>query len=374
MPSYSVVGSAVGAIHRLWIRHPRRAALFAGCWPIGVLLASAALKIFWTIRTEDGRTVDGFAKSHWGLLFLIAVPLTTLLIGYYLRVLDNAVLTLDRVVKPIGNLGGEPFSQFLATRVRLQWATWVYPLSLLGSLLLTLAADGRDIIAPLQSKTLPASGEIDWSTVGYSVRDAADPLWYLGFNVAAWTMQVFLGYCGLLVLALTGSILATVFRYGLGGKKTVDLFVVPGSATEPPEYEPVWDYTSKRCGLGAMDWVFLFFVGQNLLILVISAISILVNIHMKAGADLGSSILALATIVVLPLASFWVFTPYFANFPDELPVDLRDKPACRKPSPWPFGSARLAWVLLSVTALFWLFLFQQVLWSVFSKSPSAGNP
>jgi len=352
-------------VHRAWLVHPIAAAVIALLWDIAVLLAAVPLGVIWSFDTANVRAVVGFGNSHWGPLFLLAMPAAALLLGLYLRLLDNALQTLDRVIRPLPGPAAKPFSLFLTERFRLHWAAWIFPLSVAVPIILTVIADGRDICAPLQSPAIPPSNELDWSTLGYLARPGTPPLWYFGFNIAAWLMQIFLAYCGMLVITLTAAVLGTVFRYGLGGKRVADLFVAPGATPAPERYRPEWDFTTRRCGLEGMDWVFLFFVGLNLFALVMCTTSILVNVYLKNGADVGSSFLALASMVLLPLATFWVFSPYFSNFPEELPGNLKDRSEYVKPSPWPFGSERLTWALITITSGLWLFLLYQVLKSMF---------
>jgi hypothetical protein len=364
-PRASIIAQALGTVHRNWLLHPGRAAIFALAWALGVLVAAMILGIFWSFNWTGPKPAVGFANSQWGLLFVLGMPGVTLLMGEYFRVLDNALQTLDRVVKPVvDGPAAKPFSSFLADRFRLEWATWIFPVSLATPVVFTIIADGRDIIAPLQSAVIRPSGEIDWSTVGYLSPSHPSPLYYFGFNLAAWMMQIFLGYCGMLLITLTGTVLGTVFRYGLAGARVTVLFQAPGAVATPEHYRPDWDYKQPRLGLDGLDWLFLFFVGLNLVALVVCAISIIVNVHFKNGADVGSAILAVASMVLLPLATFWVFMPYFSNFPDDLPEDCRNKPEYRKPSPWPFASEKLTWTLITITGAFWVFLLYQVLNSV----------
>jgi hypothetical protein len=329
-------------------------------WHIGVLIASACLGIFWTFRTPTGE-FTGFANSQW-CLFLIALPLATFLVGYYLRRVDHSLRSLDRLIKPLDE-SPVCFSVFLAERFRLHWFGWIFRLSILLPLVLTIIADGEDILAPLQSPLIPVSIEHDWSNFGYQIRPPRSAFWYLAFNGAAWAMQVFLAYCGFVVVSLTATVLGTVFRYGLGGKRIIDGFRAPGTPTLPQHYEPHWDFTDKRCGLKDLDFVFLMFVGLILVINVACGVSIIWNIHLKEGADIGSAILALVTMILVPAAAFWVFMPYFGSFPPELPSQLKGKAGYVEPSPWPFGSEKLAWMLIVAVSASWVFLSWQVLCS-----------
>jgi hypothetical protein len=313
--------------------------------------------------------------ANWGILYLFAMPLAAFLMGNYFRLLDNALLTLDDVIKPAGppDEPKERFTQFLVERIRLQWSSWIFPLSLVAPILLAAIADGRDILAPLQSKAMLPSCSLDWSVVGYTTPGHVATLWYLAFNLAAWVMQVFLGYCGVLVLALTGGVLGTVFRYGLGDRVIIDAFRPPAALPAPDRYRPEWQYCKARCGLEALDVVFMLFVGLNLFALVASAISIFVNVFWRSGATPGSFMLALGTMFFIPLSFFWVFVPYFSHFPEDFPKDFVPRNTdCVKPNPWPFKSEKLSWTIIVITAGFWLFLLVVILRSLFPGFPGKG--
>jgi hypothetical protein len=352
---YFVVFFAAGS---LGILHRHIQATAVSCAPIRV----------GTPAVGTGTTADGFLVENWGLLYLFAMPLAAYLMGSYFRLLDNALLTLDDVIKPEGASEGlkEPFTKFLGERFRLQWSSWIFPLSLAAPILLTAIVDGRDILAPLQSKAILPSCSQDWSVLGYTTPGYATAPWYLAFNFAAWVMQGFLGYCGVLVLTLTGGVLGTVFTYGLGDREIIKLFRSPADLPSPDRYRPEWQYCKERCGLEALDVVFLLFVGLSLFALVASAISIFVNIFLRNAATPGSFVLALGTMFFIPLSFFWVFVPYFTHFPRDFPENFKqDNPPCVKPNPWPFGSEKLSWTIVGITASFWLFLLVVLLRSLF---------
>src|SRR5439155_26833747 len=123
-----------------------------------------------------------------------------------------------------------PLSALLADRLRYAWPTWIYPSCIHLSVLLTLIADGRDIIAPLQSQVILPSKDRDWSTLGYVAHKELSPLWYLTFNIAAFALQAFLAYCGLLLLLLTAYLLGLSITYGLAGRELKEVFVHPDTA------------------------------------------------------------------------------------------------------------------------------------------------
>lgn len=384
MADGSIVGDVFGPVHRAWMSHPKRAAVLALVWYFFVIGSALALGILWNFHsktiacasslgaeaTPGGSSVlaDGFSVLNWGVLFLFALPLAAFLMGYYFRVIDRALGSLDKVIKPVG-ASDKPFTKFLAEHIRSQWSTWIFPLAVAAPVVFTIIADGRNILAPLQLRTILPSCMPDWSSVGYAAHASRSALWYFGFNLIAWTMQLFLGYCGVLVLALSGGALGTVFRYGLGKKDIIDLFRRPGDPPSPERYQPVWQYGDKRCGLGALDVVFLMFVGLGLFALVASAASIFKNVYLEHHATLGSFILAVGTMVFIPFAFFWVFAPYFSHFPADYPNNFGPEANSKPPNPWPFGSEKFSWTLIGITASFWFFLLGVILRSFFPGFP-----
>jgi hypothetical protein len=364
MPRKPIVRRALGLVHTRWLLKPKKAALIAALWYLTVVIAANVLGIFGTFKGPAGRELTGFANSHWGPLFLFAMPATALLVGYYIRALENALQSIDEVVVPLSPETSRPFSDFVSGRLRYAWMSWIFPVALAAPILLTILADGRDILAPLQSPALPLSAERDWSTDGYRLHpDRA--LWYLLFNLAAWSMQIFVSYCAFLFLLLTTFVLGVVFRYGLGGKQVAELFVPPSVEKLPDKYGPRWDCTKRRCGLENLDMIFGFFVAIVIFILLVCSISILSNVYLKKGADLGSAILAFGMVFMLPIAVLWIFQPYFTNFPKELPAELKGKPEYVEPNPWPFGSEKIAWGIIGVAWALWGFLAWTVVRYIF---------
>jgi hypothetical protein len=380
--SNSVIGYSFGPVHRWWMTRPKQAAWLALLFYLLVIMSAGHLGILArhfsstsidcsvSVGGEESAggkavTADGFIVGNWGVLYVFAMPLAALLMGLYFGLLDRALLGLDNVIKPIGK-SDKPFSQFLVERIRLHWSAWIFPLSLAAPIVLTVIADGRDILAPLQSRAILPSCGNDWSTVGWSAYPHASSLWYFGFNLLAWLMQIFLGYCGVLSLALTGGVLGIVFSYGLGDRSIVELFVPPGAQASPVRYHPEWQYGKSRCGLEDLDVVFLLFVVLNFFALVASATSIFVNVFLRHHATVGSFVLGVGTMVFIPFSCFWVFVPYFSHFPEDFPKDfVADEANRHKPNPWPFGSEKLSWVVVGLTASFWLFLFTVLLRSLF---------
>jgi len=298
-------------------------------------------------------------------LFLFAMPATAFLIGYYLRVMENAFQSIDEVVIPSSEKTARRFSEFISGRLRYAWMSWIFPVSLAVPIVLTLIADGRDIIAPLRSQAISPSKEIDWSTFTYSASPKFSPLWYLGFNLLAWSMQIFLSYCAVLIILLTTFLLGMVFRHGLGGRAVAELLMPPGAQPLPEKYVPLWNFKKQRCGLEKLDVVFGVFVALIIAVLLACSVSILANVYQKKGADLGSAILAFGTVFLLPAAALWVFQPYFTNFPKSLPVELKDQPGNMEPSPWPFGSEKVAWGTIVAAWGLWIFLVWNVLKVIF---------
>jgi hypothetical protein len=334
--------------------HPVRAAAFAS----GTFLVVAALSLLLGIGIRfqaNKQTITGFLLSHWGPTFLLATPLSAFLMGWYFRALDNAILSLDRILKP-EQTDSPPFSECIADRFRYAWPAYIYPVCLFLPMLLTLIADGRDIISPLQSPVIPPSHEKDWSTLGYLATNAWHPLWYLIFNIAAFALQVFIAYCGFLLLLLTAYLLGLSITYGLAGKPLKELFVPPDTARSV-QFKAIWDFTAPkgRCGLHMLDTVFFLYVALNFVCLGVTIVSVVVNERWKGGVDLGSVILMVGTLLFIPLSFIWILLPYYSNFPDELPAELKDK-GFPKPTAWPWGSEKLTWGLIGLAITSWVYI------------------
>src|SRR5262245_36057357 len=159
----SILLRAFGPVHSRWMLYPLRAtALAAGAF-LGVAVLSLVLGIGFQFQANNV-TIKGFLLSlNWGPLFLLATPLAAFLMGWYFRALDNALLSLDGILKP-RQPDAPPFSSLLADRLRYAWPSWVYPACMFLSIFLTLIADGRDIIAHPQSPVISTSQAKDWST------------------------------------------------------------------------------------------------------------------------------------------------------------------------------------------------------------------
>jgi hypothetical protein len=219
MQSSSIIGGAFGGAHRRWMLSPKKAALIGLGYYLVVVIASGSLHIWskftyksssnclavvqtidaggaWSnaaLRvSSDPALADGFAIWNWGILYSFSLPLAAFLMAYYFRTLDQALLSLDDVIKPAGS-SKKPFTEFLTERVRAQWSSTIFPISFALAVILTLVADGHDIVAPLQSSVIWPTCTRDWSTVGYTQGFFA-PIWYFVFNCAAFSMQAFLAF------------------------------------------------------------------------------------------------------------------------------------------------------------------------------------
>lgn len=407
MAENSIIGWAFGSVHRWWMRKTVYAALLAFAFYLAVTFAASALHI-WSDFTYKGSSdciatpatapvvgqgapsgqqgpvgptlAYGFSAWNWGFLYSFALPLAVSLMGLYFRVFDYALLSLDNVIKPEKQSNektndgraiqvedaNKPFTVFLAERTRTLWSSIIFPISLALSLILTVVADGRDIVAPLQSRIIWPTCTRDWSTVGFTVTNASAQSWYFAFNCAAFLMQAFLGYCGILLLIMTGVVFGQVFTYGLGRRDILESFREPGTQKLPARYTPVWVWCHERCGLEKLDTVFLIFTGLSFFALVASAMSIFVNIYERHRVTHGSVVLAIGTMFLIPWSVFWVFVPYFTNFPKQLPTDfVPTTNPCNPPNPWPFGSEKMTWVLIVITSTFWFALFLALIKGLF---------
>lgn len=352
----AVLRRGLGRLHRTWMYHPFRVAACAALWYISVLALGGALDVLSSF-TVDGQSVPGFWRSpNWGPLYLLLMPLAAAGTGYYLRFMENGLSDIDDLVKPI-SVGGRSFSEFLCARLRRAWPLWLLPAAAATPLVLTLFADGTDIIAPLQTpvRALAPSDAVDWATFGYRSNPGVGAQWFLLFNFLAWGMQVFCGYCGVLVFALTTYVLGLVFSHGLAGREITQMFQEPGREPLVEYFYPDWKYCRRRLGLERLDNVFLFFVGMTLIAFSASAISILVNLSRK-GPTAGSVILLFGTVLYLPSILFWVFHPYFNSFPRKLPQGTEPSSTCEQPDPWPFGSRILSWAAVGLLGALWVAL------------------
>lgn len=344
---------AFGPLHTRWMNFPGPAAALALVWYAIVCGVAWRLGII-AAFTARGTTVAGFWTGHWGPLFLFLMPLGTYFLGLLLRSIVHAMTGLDALIKP-REVDPTPFSAFLAERVRVFWR-WCPPSALAISTLLTIVADGRDIFAPFEFSCLSRPAEPDWATYGYLSSSRFGPGWYFGFNLLAWSMQLFAGYCAVLSIALTGYLVASVFRFGLEGGGPLER---PGRQPGP-RYWPRWDHTKQRCGLETLDDVFLQFCIISIIILAACNTSVAANILVKMGPDWGSVFLAAACASMVVVFLIWTFRPYRTNYPPSLPHALEDRDPYLKPSPWPFASEGWTKFLLGLPALLYVVLLCQV--------------
>lgn len=153
---------------------------------------------------------------------------------------------------------------------------------------------------------------------------------------------------------------------GFRGQTIADAFRPPAALPVPESYYAKWIYCLPRCGLEALDFVFITFIGLNLFALVTSATSIFVNVFWRGGPTPGSFILAVGTMLFIPLSVFYVFVPYFSHFPEGFPKDfVPDRERCDPPNPWPLKSEKFTWALIGLTTSFWLVLFGVILKAIF---------
>lgn len=341
----TILGRGFGFWHETWVKRPLLAAVVAFvCYAIAAIF-SLVLHIGWTFTSADGTERPGFLQTHWGPLFLIGMPAATSLIGYYFQALERALGALDQIIKPSRNhVSG--FTEYLGNRFRLDWTGWMHPVAILVSVLLVILADGRDIAAPLQSRVLPHSSELDWSTVGYQSQPAISPMMYLAFNIVAFALEGFLAYCGFLLLILTSRILVLLFKDGLNSRRV----------KRETQYHVQWAYDDEtgRCGLHQFDKVFAIY----LLLLFVSVALALWSVLAQATPDRGSAILIVANLFLLPFVFFWIAIPYWKEFPRSLPSQYKDK-GYIDPQPWPFGAEKIVWAVVAFAVSSWLYLAKE---------------
>jgi hypothetical protein len=360
----SILYPAFGMIHSRWMRYPRRATICAAGAFLIIAITSLFLGIGRPFQAND-ETIDGILSApNWGPLFLFATPIAANLMGWYFRALDNALLSLDHILKPV-NPEWPTFSAFLTDRLRYAWPTWIFPVCVFLPIFLTIVADGRDIIAPMRSPVIPPSQEKDWSTLGYLAYTDRSPLYYLAFNIVAFGLQVFVAYCGFLLLVLTAYMLNLSINFGIAGRELRELFVHPDAA-RTFQFRTQWDFRGQkgRCGLHQLDSVFFLYVALNLVCLVVAGVSVFINEGWKGGADLGSFILIGGTILWFPVSVYWIVYHYWSRFPSEAEIPAALKGKVPKPTPWPWASAWVTWFVVILAGALWGGITSYAIWKV----------
>lgn len=347
----SIMEEAFDPVHQVWMKYPGRAAIASVTWYFVVLIES-----FITGRMIDYKSVNGIAHGfltsfNWGGLYLFAMPTATLLLSALFRALSNSLITLDKII--IGTAPEEGnFSDHLKKKLNKYWLRLIVPVSALLSIALTICADGIDIFSPLTGNS---SKVLDWSNQNPS----------LAFNTLAWSMQIYLIYCALVALILVSYAFYLVFVDGLDGDGPHKWFRFPNASQHSVTWKVTWDFTDSRCGLRAIDAIFMTFTFISMAILVFSAVSILWNTYNLGGPDNGSLILAIFSSLLFPLLLLFIYFPYFSNFPKQLPTNLEGKPKYQKPSPWPFGSEKFAPLMVGILIFLWGVCFLNAIEAVF---------
>lgn len=346
-----------GRAHSFWVSTPIRAAFVAFFFYLFVVGFSVALDIHFVVSDGKGGEFKGFLSSHWGPLFFVATPLAAILVGFLFQALDRALLSLDDVLSPTQKKFPK-FSVWLGDRFRYAWGFWIFPVCILLPVALSFIADGPDIIAPLQSATIGASADKDWSTLGYKTHPKISPLFFLIFNIMAFGLQSFIAYCGFLLLIVISYHLVIFAKHGLGQKEWKSPQYWPGLHGESIAFNINWKYydITGRCGLFLMDRVFALYLLQILISIGIAIWSVLANESSKTGVDLGSGILIFGNLILFPVTFFWIVIPYWFYFPRRLPAGLEEK-GYTPPKPWPMGAQKLTWLSITVTWCAWIYLF-----------------
>lgn len=116
--STSVVGYAFGTVHRWGMAKPLKAACLAFLWYLLVATMAAWLGLWsrhfqstsvdcmlHTSSTGAVTPADGFSIWNWGILYFVAMPLAAFLMSVYFKSLENSLVKLDAVIKPVGGPG-----------------------------------------------------------------------------------------------------------------------------------------------------------------------------------------------------------------------------------------------------------------------------
>lgn len=340
--------SPLGRLHQLWLRYPFGAAALGFGFALFLWGFAWALGIDVEVKTQDGKKLAGFMKTHWGPQSFLAMPLAPLVFAFLLIYLDRGISSLDKIIHPIG--AQESFSSWVKTKLGRNWRYWIFPASLLVPLVLTLALDYPGILAPLiydSAGDIPEHAQRGWGTDG-AFAHPETPRWlFLVFNASVFSTQVFYGYCAFGLAFLFTFLIRTAMKCGL--KDTYEdqnqLFLVRWNFRDP----------SGRCGLLGMDRVFAIYVGAILLSLGVCIWSVRGHLSETGRLDGGSLVLAVGNLILFPAAFFWFILPYWTAFPRSLPSNLKEE-GYYAPSAWPFGSEKLTWVLIGGAVYAWGYL------------------
>jgi hypothetical protein len=348
----------LGKFHGDWIERPFLFAAITFSYALVVFISSILLGV-WSNFGPDGKYI-GFSTPNWGWLYPWAMSAVALCTGFFLRVSSNAIVSLDNIVLS-KDTEKSSFSIFILPQLRAGWrvAFW----SSIGlTVVLVMLADGKDIFSPIIASN---SAHQDWATHGYILNPKHRYL-YVIFNVAAFGMQGFISYCGLLLLLGSSSMLYWIIvqlsllekkrRYQLSKKIKFD---ISDTVTDSFRIEWDWDGLRGRCGLHEFDKVYGLYVLFIILTLIFAANSIFWNIKILGRPDVGSWLLVAGPILIFPGAFFWILYPYWYYFPDCRPDDPKGEKKVQ-PERWPFGS-RLSWSFIVTAGLLWLYIVTSLL-------------
>ena len=336
----------LSALHEAWRRDPMRAATIAFVLAIVAWVASGLLGIFLVFRGVAGKEYRGYVgEIAWGPMYIIAFPLAVALVGVLLQVVRRAVISLDRILKPVSG-NNIPFSTALLSRFGSKWGGTLLPLTAVLAVLLVFALDFGAIVAPYLHGPLRWAEWRDWATAGAEAHRGVPRTLYFLFNLYAYGLEGLFIYSGLLVLIGVTYPLLVVMNRGL--REVAPGAVVPAPRTDGDvdfirHYAVVWDYTDPagRCGLRDFDPVFGLMAALIVLTFAVAWVIIHFELLNAQKITAGGAALALGGYVLFGIFLAGVVTPYWKWFPNELPAELRQQ-NLPTPRPWPFGYAPVA--------------------------------
>lgn len=338
-------------IHAFWIRKPGRSSLIGLLFIIFLFIYSTYLGIAWNFIPEIKKHHGYISSPNWGFLYILALPLMIFLGAFFLRLLNEAIFSLDEILISQKNEKSQ-FSTEMFNVMQKVFYKKIVPISFVLSTVLVLWADGYDILSP--SGLTKSVGINDWTTYGYIFYSDINYLHFLIFNLLAFFSEGVLAYIGIIILLSASYPLIFFTKHNIFSEdedKTELSFL--------SKYKIYWKYNDAhgRCGLHDLDKVFITYVSIIGVAVVITLISVLKN-KAAGGIDTGSILLIISIGLLYPASFFWIIFPYWINFPeqlppkDKLPLALKNE-ILPEPKPWPLGSEKIGWGLLFFTTIGW---------------------
>lgn len=353
-----LVEKSFDRFHLWWINHPWKMALFGLLYALLLAIASFPLgidqSIEWIERVGE-KPPPGYLQDHWGWQTFIFLPLACIVFAWLARKLESGVYSLDRILgteESSGDVGSELFAEWFRKLLAKQWLFPIVGGSIAAVTALTFWFDWRGILGPVLYDSLAQvidevpKDKLGWGTAGAFGPDRLAPGYYLVFNLAVFSTQIFYGYCGLVIIILFTILLWSAMSKGLSG----------GHRSDGTRWKVYWDFSdpSGRCGLFELDRVYVSYVVCTIVALGVCTVSV-VKHFWNGQFDGGSQFLVGVGIVFFPVAFFWLIFPYWSLFPRRVPEGEEDF-GYEAPSPWPLRSKWVTWAILGGAAILWVVL------------------